>query len=60
MRSDENRKTADMRMMKCIVLVGITAGIAVTEVKRVAIAVNRFAKKVKVKFKKNMRNKHVD
>ena len=60
MRSDKNRKTADMRMMKCIVLLGITAGITVTEAKRIVIAVNRCVRKVKVKLRKNMRNKRVD
>ena len=47
-------------MMKCVVLVGITAGIAVTEVKRVIVAVKNCAKKIKKKLKPGAKSKHVD
>lgn len=46
--------------MKCIVLAGITVGVAVTEVKRVIVIAKDYTKKVKAKLKSAAKNKHVD
>ena len=58
MRRNEDR--SDLRLMKCIVLVGITVGVAVTEVKQVILTAKDCAKKIKAKFKSGTKNKHVD
>lgn len=55
-----NRDRDDIRMMKCVVLAGITVGIAITEVKRVIVGVKNCAKKIKAKFESGIRDKHVD